>query len=91
MKIVFNTSPLIFLEKLKYLDKIFDIFDEVIIPKAVYDEIRAKNDESSKKIAKLVDMRKIKVLQVEPEDLFKELTQVGFRIKKDLFFEIFKD
>ena len=153
MRIVFNTSPLIFLEKLRYLDKIFDIFDEVIIPKAVYDEIRAKNDESSKKIAELVNMGKIKVLQVnaegivglhkgeteaiilakrnkcwvalddlkarkvarsegvkvigtlgilkllkelnlakiEPEDLFKELTQIGFRIKKELFFEIFKD
>ncbi|NJE12890.1 DUF3368 domain-containing protein [Thermococcus sp. LS2] len=153
MRIVFNTSPLIFLEKLRYLDKVFDIFSEVIIPKAVYDEIRAKNDESSKKIAELISMGKIKVLQVtaegivglhkgeteaiilakrnkcwvalddlkarkvarsegvkvigtlgilkllkelnlakfEPEDLFKELTQVGFRIKKELFFEIFKD
>ncbi|WP_297067284.1 DUF3368 domain-containing protein [Thermococcus sp.] len=153
MRIVFNTSPLIFLEKLKYLNKIFDVFSEVIIPKAVYDEIRAKNDESSKKIAELVNMGKIRILQVnaegigglhrgeteaitlaersncwvalddlkarkvarsegvnvigtlgilkllkelnsakfEPEDLFKELTQVGFRIKKELFFEIFKD
>ncbi|MCO6042240.1 DUF3368 domain-containing protein [Thermococcus alcaliphilus] len=155
MRIVFNTSPLIFLEKLKYLDKIFDVFSEVIIPKAVYDEIRAKNDKSSKKIAELINMGKIKVLQVkvnaeeiaglhkgeseaiilakrnncwvalddlkarkvarsegvkvigtlgilkllkelnlaefESEDLFKELTRVGFRIKKELFFEIFKE
>lgn len=45
MRIVFNTSPLIFLEKLKYPDRTFDVFSEVIIPKAVYDEIRAKNDE----------------------------------------------
>lgn len=153
MKTIFNTSPLIFLEKLKYIDKVVNVFSEVIIPSAVYDEIRAKNDESSKRIAELVKMGKIKVFQVdaenivglhkgeteaislakknncwvvlddlkarkvarsegvkvigtlgvirllkelnlvefEPEELFKELNRVGFRIKKELFFEIFEE
>lgn len=67
MRIVFNTSPLIFLEKPKYLDKIFDVFDEVTIPTAVYDEIRAKKDESSKKITELVERGKINVVQVTAE------------------------
>ena len=152
MKAVFNTSPLIFLEKLKYLDHVFKVF-EVIIPKSVCDEITAKDDETSKKIIELVHKGYIKVVNVqtieyaglhrgeaeaitlaknigcwvvlddlkarkvarregvkiigtlgilkllrelnlakfEPESLFEELIQIGFRIKKELFFEIFKD
>ncbi|AMM53570.1 DUF3368 domain-containing protein [Pyrococcus kukulkanii] len=150
MKAIFNTSPLISLGKLGYLDKIFGIFSDVIIPKAVYEEVMVKNDEVSKKIRELVKTGKIKVLEVnaenipglhrgeieaivlakinncwvvlddlkarkvargenvkvigtlgilrllkdlglvefEPKELFKELTKVGFRIKKELFFEI---
>jgi len=152
MKAVFNTSPLIFLEKLKYLDQVFKVF-EVIIPKSVCDEIMAKDDETSKRITELINKDYIKVVEVqtieyaglhrgeaeaitlaknmscwvvlddlkarkvarsegvkvigtlgilkllkelnlakfEPETLFEELIQIGFRIKKELFFEIFKD
>ena len=36
-------------------------------------------------------LKELNLAEFEPEDLFKELTQVGFRIKKELFFEIFKD
>jgi len=36
-------------------------------------------------------LKELNLAEFEPEDLFKELTQVGFRIKRELFFEIFKD
>lgn len=42
---VFNSSPLIFLDKLGYLNKSLRLFHMVIIPKKVVDEIYAKDDE----------------------------------------------
>ncbi len=38
MKAVVNSSPLIFLAKINRLDLLNKLFDEVIIPKAVYEE-----------------------------------------------------
>ncbi|MBD3203632.1 DUF3368 domain-containing protein, partial [Candidatus Woesearchaeota archaeon] len=39
MKIVSNTSPIIFLSKLKVLDLIEKEFKKIILPKAVYNEL----------------------------------------------------
>jgi len=39
MRAVVNSSPLIFLAKIGKLDLLNKLFDEVIIPKAVYEEV----------------------------------------------------
>jgi len=39
MKVVVNTSPIIFLSKLNALDLLVDLFPEVLIPRAVIKEV----------------------------------------------------
>lgn len=40
MKIVLNTSPIIFLSKIDCIHQLVDIFDEIYTPQAVVDELR---------------------------------------------------
>ncbi len=53
MRIICNTSPLIGLMKINRIDLLFEIFDEVIIPKAVYDEL-CKNENSHRQEAETI-------------------------------------
>ena len=53
MRAVFNTSPLIILTKLGYLSQAIGLFEGVIIPKAVWEEISAKEDGVSAAIKEL--------------------------------------
>lgn len=45
MKVVFNTSPIIFLYKLGYLELARNLFDDIYIPTSVYTEIGEKDDD----------------------------------------------
>ena len=45
MKVVFNTSPIIFLYKLGYLELARRLFDDIYIPTSVYTEIGEKEDD----------------------------------------------
>ncbi len=45
MKVVFNTSPIIFLYKLGYLNLARNLFDDIYIPTSVYTEIGEKRDD----------------------------------------------
>ena len=45
MKVVFNTSPIIFLYKLGYLELARSLFDDIYIPTSVYTEIGEKEDD----------------------------------------------
>jgi hypothetical protein len=47
---VVDTSPLIFLAKLSRLDLLRKSADEVLVPAAVIEEVRAYPDEASRKI-----------------------------------------
>ncbi len=55
VKIIFNSSPLIFLARLDYLEKFLEAADEFSLPEFVYAEIKAKQDEESKYINRLID------------------------------------
>lgn len=44
MKIVINSSPLIFLGKLEFLELFLETEDEFYVPTAVIEEIQAKDD-----------------------------------------------
>jgi len=50
---VFNTSPLIFLARLRYLEKTLSLFQMVAIPKKVIKEISVKDDEANEKVLKI--------------------------------------
>ena len=53
MKIVFNSSPLIFLARLNFLDKFLSESNNFYLPEVVSEEINAKPDETSASIIKL--------------------------------------
>ncbi|GAB4199036.1 MAG: DUF3368 domain-containing protein [Coleofasciculaceae cyanobacterium] len=61
MKIVFNSSPLIFLARLNLLEIFVNASDEFYLPEVVIEEIRAKQDEAREYIQRLIDDNKIEV------------------------------
>jgi predicted nucleic acid-binding protein len=62
LKIVINSSPLIFLVKLQFLECFLTSNDEFYIPPAVLEEIQAKSDEVSQVISPLVEAGKLMVV-----------------------------
>ncbi len=50
MKIVFNSSPLIFLARLNLLKIFIDVSNEFYLPEFVIEEIKVKQDEASEYI-----------------------------------------
>jgi len=62
VKVVFNSSPIIVLGKLGYLDIAVNLFEEALIPGGVLDEITTKEDEVSLMVSRLINM---KVLEVQ--------------------------
>ncbi|AFY34080.1 hypothetical protein [Calothrix sp. PCC 7507] len=65
MKIVFNSSPLIFLSRLEFLDIFLDSDDEFYLPKFVAEEISAKFDHSFQQVRALIDSDKILVRKIQ--------------------------
>jgi predicted nucleic acid-binding protein len=61
VKFVFNSSPLIFLARLNFLETFVDASDEFYLPDAVNDEIKAKQDESSEYIQRLINHNRLEV------------------------------
>lgn len=73
MKIVFNTSPLIFLHKLKLLPESFSIFEEKYIPLGVIDEINQNTSHEEESIISLLKSPDIFVKQVEKNRFYTKL------------------
>ncbi len=69
MRIVFNTSPLIFLTKLSYLEKALSLFDDIFVPEAVVEEIAARDDEVNSKINHLIVSSDFKIKQTSLKNL----------------------
>ncbi len=61
MKIVFNSSPLIFLTRLDYLGIFVDCADKFYLPEFVAKEINAKQDEASLDIWRLISHNRIEM------------------------------
>ena len=57
MKIVFNSSPLIFLARLGFLDSFVDSAEEFYLPASVAEEISAKSDEACQSVRALLKVR----------------------------------
>ena len=65
MKIVFNSSPLIFLSRLNFLDLFLTNEAEFLLPESVKEEIIAKQDQSSAHINTLIAENKLLVQKVK--------------------------
>ena len=63
VQVVFNTSPLVFLAKLEYLEVFLDTEMVFWVPQAVATEIMAKTDTASEKIQELVSSERLQVRQ----------------------------
>lgn len=49
-KVVVNSTPLIILGKINRLDILRNVYAEILIPRAVFDEVTVRNDEASKQL-----------------------------------------
>lgn len=76
MNLVLDTSPLIFITKLGYLDSLRQIF-ELHIPKAVLDELTVKKDDVHKEITKLVESSFIIVDEIKTEKVLESVLHPG--------------
>lgn len=65
MKVVFNSSPLIFLSRLEFLDIFLDSADDFYLPNFVAEEISAKSDAASQQVKALIDADKILVKEIQ--------------------------
>ncbi len=79
MKIVFNSSPLIFLARLDFLDKFIDGTAEFYCPEWVREEINDKSDVASQSINRLIDSNR---LISRPTNLFSLANRLNNRLGK---------
>jgi predicted nucleic acid-binding protein len=75
MKIVFNTSPLIFLTRLELLETFLSQPGEYFTPQAVFDEIQAKEDEVSLSLKTIFANQKIEIKPIQMSVLANSLNQ----------------
>lgn len=66
MKVVADTSPLIFFSKLGYLYYLRIVFETVYIPKAVFEEVTARKDEVLNSIKAMIEESFVVVEEAEP-------------------------
>jgi len=72
---VFNTSPLIFLAKLEYIDAALSLFNKCYAPDIVIKEITKKDDDVKAKIETLLIAGKIIKEQITHPHLFERLNE----------------
>ncbi|GAX37699.1 DUF3368 domain-containing protein [Nodularia sp. NIES-3585] len=65
MQVVFNSSPLIFLTRLGFLDIFLDYPDEFYLPCFVAKEISVKPDEAFQKVIELINSGNIVVKEIQ--------------------------
>ncbi|WP_254446746.1 DUF3368 domain-containing protein [Dolichospermum sp. UHCC 0259] len=75
MKIVFNSSPLIFLSRLNFLDLFLTTESQFLLPESVKEEISAKQDKSSIHINTLIAENKLLVQKVQLVSLANRLNE----------------
>ncbi|PCJ16190.1 MAG: hypothetical protein COB02_16710 [Candidatus Cloacimonadota bacterium] len=93
--IISDTGPLISLEKLdKGLEFLSMVYEEIIIPQAVFDELSEKEEKLYKKLRFSGDIKVVKVETIEniPDVSFLDLGEIeaislAFQMKVDLLIE----
>ena len=71
--VIFNSSPIINLSKINSLDLIKKIYKQILIPKAVYNEVLIKgtNKDNIYKIEELINTQIIKIAIVNNQEIIK--------------------
>ena len=70
LKAVSNTSPVIYLVKIGVLSEIFHLFEKLLIPPHVYEEIKRghkKHPEEVSIVESLIEQKKIRVIELNDE------------------------
>jgi predicted nucleic acid-binding protein len=75
VKIVFNSSPLIFLSRLNFLELFLQYDYQFYVPEIVINEINAKQDEASNYINNLVTSKSLIVKQISLFSLAKSINE----------------
>ncbi len=75
MKIVFNSSPLIFLSQLDFLEQFLATDDDFYLPQTVQIEINAKQDQSSDYINRLINNQQLIVKEINLISLANRLNE----------------
>jgi predicted nucleic acid-binding protein len=75
MKIVFNSSPLIFLSRLNCLEQFLTTNDHFYLPKSVQIEVNAKQDQATDNIQTLIDDQKLIVKEIKLLSLANRLNE----------------
>ena len=65
MKRVFNSSPLIFIARLGFLDSFVESAEEFYLPASVAEEISAKSNEACQSVRVLIDSGKITTIAIK--------------------------
>ncbi|MFB2879481.1 DUF3368 domain-containing protein [Floridanema aerugineum] len=73
MKIVINSSPIIFLVRLQFLELFIETSDEFYLPQSVLTEIQAKSDEINQALVPLIANQKLIVKATNLASLFNRL------------------
>ena len=77
MKIVCNTSPLILLAKIHRLDTLIHLYSELMIPKAVADEIGIKPGKENDQVQALIEKGMLQFRQVSEKIIAKLPIDLG--------------
>ena len=77
MRVVCNTSPLILLAKIQRLDLLIKLYDEIIIPDAILDEIWIKSTCETDQIRALLEERKYDRRKASRESIAELSTDLG--------------
>jgi predicted nucleic acid-binding protein len=75
MQVVLNSSPLIFLSKLGYLNQFTESSDNFYIPQSVSNEIRAKSDPASQTVQTLINSGNLQIRASNLTPLVNSLNQ----------------
>ena len=65
MKIIFNSSPLIFLSRLDFLELFLRYDYQFYVPEVVINEINAKQDEASNSVNRAIDNNRLIIRQIK--------------------------
>jgi len=75
LKVVFNTSPIIFLYKLGYLELARSLFDDIYIPTSVYTEIGEKEDDLKTLVEGFIKVGTFKQRKIKLTNIFHGLNR----------------
>lgn len=76
MKVICNTSPIIGLMSIHRLSLLWQLFDEILIPRAVEDELCAKSSEHPQEVEEIkrcIAEGRFMVYQIQNEEIVKKL------------------